>query len=123
MIWDQLEKGSAYLHKAKELGAVVDERFLRDLAYQLSSYETEMGSQATQHCFQALTPYLEAMGARQSIRAMKGQYFADKAFQLYRAGNSAETPAHILQAIRNHPAYLTNRGMVKMLLRSIAVKN
>lgn len=119
VMWNRHEKGSKDFAKAKELGARIDEKLMRDFAYQLSSYEKEMGQQATRSCINELAPFLEQIGGKKKVHKLIAQYHADKAFQHYHEGRLTDISTNVLEAIRNYPTYVTNKGMIKIMLQSI----
>ncbi|MBE7551501.1 MAG: glycosyltransferase family 2 protein [Anaerolineales bacterium] len=118
VIWNRPADGRSHFERAASLGAQVDESFLSTLTHQLLNYEAEFGAEAAQDIFHALAPYLEKLGGRASVRRLNGSYSVNRAFHSYRAGEYAGVPTTIWQAIANDPKYLTNRGVLSILLRS-----
>ena len=119
LIWGRDEDGRRYLERAKELHALLDEPFLRWLAQKLLDYETERGPAATKAVLQALAPYLADLGGKEAARFLAGCYAANLAFERYRAGDYAAVPANVFRAVVSDPAYLGNRGVLSILLRSV----
>ena len=118
VMWDRPEDGRRHFEQAARLGARVDESFLSTLTHKLLNYEAEFGAKAAQDMLQALTPYLENLGGRASIRGLNGRYSVNRAFHSYRAGEYAGVPTTILRAIASNPRYLANRGVMSILFRS-----
>jgi glycosyltransferase involved in cell wall biosynthesis len=119
IIWGRPDQGSEYLNKAAELGVRLDEPFLRSLADQLINYETEFGTEAAQKVLQELGYQLEKVGTQADIRWLQGCYSINHAFRDYQMGQYLRVPAGIWRAISNDPAYLTNRGVISILARSL----
>jgi hypothetical protein len=118
VIWDRADDGRRHFEQAARLQAPLDESFLNALTHQLLNYETEFGSEAAQKLLPALTPYLEKLGGRASVRKLNSYYSVNRAFQSYHAGEYAQVPTKVLQAIATNPKYLANRGLLSILLRS-----
>jgi glycosyltransferase involved in cell wall biosynthesis len=118
VIWDRPGDGCSHFEQAARLGARVDDYFLSRLTYQLLNYEAEFGTQATQDIFHALIPYLERLSGQRSVRRLNGYYSVNRAFHHYQAGEYSGVLTTILQAIASDPKYLTNRGVLSILLRS-----
>jgi glycosyltransferase involved in cell wall biosynthesis len=121
IIWGRLDDGHSHLARAVDSGASIDEAFLRSLGYQLLSFEAEFGHMAAQNAVRNLTPYLEKIGDHASVRWLKGYCSVNRAFQSYRAGEYTKVPGEVLRAVAKDPSYLTNRGVIAILLRSMAI--
>jgi glycosyltransferase involved in cell wall biosynthesis len=118
VMWDRPEDGRRYFEQAVERGAQFDESFMSLVTQYLIDYETEFGESAAQKKLRALSPYLEKLGGRASVRKLVGCYAVNRAFQSYRAGEYSQVPARIIPAVANEPRYLLNRGVLAVLLRS-----
>lgn len=119
VIWDLHGPVAAYFARAAESDTVVDESYLRDLTAHLLTFEAEFGSDATQSVLQKLSPYLQMLGGRTTVRWLKGCYSINRAFQNYRAGQFADVSNEVVQAISNDWSYLANRGVLKIFFRSL----
>jgi hypothetical protein len=119
VMWDRLVDGDVHFARAIELQAEVDELFLRELSYQLLSFEIEFGPEATEKVLRSLVPYLEKAGNRGRVRRLTGRYLVNQAFQRYRAGEYVKVREQIMKALTNDPKYLINRGVMAILFRSI----
>lgn len=120
IIWDRPEDGHAHFARAAELRAEVDESFVQLVTHQLMGYEQEFGTEATRAVIRKLAPYLMQVGGRRSARRLKGCYSVNQAFQSYHAGDYGRVPGRVTQAVINDPSYLLNRGILSILMRSIA---
>lgn len=122
IMWKRVEDGRAHFERAAALSAQIDEPFLRSLTARLLDYETEFGPEATQDILQNLSPCLENIGGRSQVRWLNGHYWVNKAFQNYRAGKCTQVPNQVMRALVNDPHYLTNRGVLAILFRSLAAR-
>lgn len=119
MIWGRIKDGHEYFGQATALNAQIDELFLQNLTARLLDYQIEFGSEASQEILRKMSPYLEKIGERSQMRWLKGFYSINQAFHSYRVGNYAEVPKEVFQACTNDPKYLTNRGVLSILFRSL----
>lgn len=118
-LWDRLQDSKAYFANALASGASLDNLFLRRVSAMMNSYESEFGMEATQAALDRLSPLLAKLGNRSDINWLKACYSVNVGFKNYETGNYARVPSVVLQAIRNDPSYLTNRGVVKIFLDSL----
>lgn len=119
VMWGRLKQARDNFEWAVGLGIQLDEQFLRKLTDQLLNYEAEFGTEAAQEVFQNLTPYLEKIGNRASVRWLNGCYAINQAFKGYQTGQYTKVPREIMRAVSNNPKHLANRGVLAMLVRSL----
>jgi hypothetical protein len=119
ILWDRLAEGRRCFARATELGARVDESFIQSLTRQLLSYQRAFGTEATEEVIGNLIPCLEDVGSRNGQR-LKGSYSINQAFQSFQAGEYARVPGNVMRAVSNDPRFLMNRGVLSILVRSIA---
>ncbi|HMN29575.1 MAG TPA: glycosyltransferase family 2 protein, partial [Caldilineaceae bacterium] len=119
LLWGRDEDGKAHFARAATLGAQIDRRFLGQLTAQWLDYETEFGSDAVRQVVPKILPELEKFGGRATLRWLKGHYLVNQAFRSYRAGHYTSVPKEVLGAFANNPHYLTNRGVLSILCRSL----
>jgi hypothetical protein len=62
---------------------------------------------------------LQQVGGRRRARQFKGSYLVNQAFQQFRAGALGDVPRTLARAVANEPAYLANRGVLSMMVRSV----
>ncbi len=120
IMWGRPEDGRGHMEQAARLGAEIDEGFLQELTYQLLSYGTEFGHEVTQEVIQDLAPYLNKIRPGIGPGRLKGGYWVNRAFQSYQAGEYDRVPGQVVRAVASDPKYLTNRGVLTVLLRSMA---
>lgn len=120
IMWDRPEDGRAHFARAVEWHAEIDEHLMQLITHHLLGFENEFGPEATETVLRKLIPYLKQVGNGRSARRLAGSYSVNRAFQDYRAGEYAQVPRKVMRAVANDPAYLANRGVMAILLRSIA---
>jgi hypothetical protein len=118
VIWDRLEDGRAHFSRAIELHASIDEPLMQLATYHLLSYENEFGSEAVLKVLANLRPLLCEL-AKHSGDKLTGSYLINCAFENYRAGKYNKVPGKVARAILSDPAYLTNRGVFSIFVRSL----
>jgi glycosyltransferase involved in cell wall biosynthesis len=119
IIWNRLEQAQTHLARARESGAQVDESFLHTLTYQLLNYQAAFGATAAQSVLRNLAMYLKQLGTRGAVRRLQAQLSINRAFEDYNAEKYVQVPGQLLNAVARDPRYLTNRGVLAILLRSI----
>lgn len=118
-IWGRLEQGKSYFERARSLNAAVDDKTLRSIAHRLLGYQTNFGSAATHSVLERLTHNLDQFGDHHNGRALRGYYWISLAFRSYERTRFSTVPGAILRALINDPSYLTNRGVISILIRSL----
>jgi len=119
VIWNRPDDGRRHFEQAARLGAQVEGYYLNTLVDKLLDYEAEFGIEARRDVYQALVPHLKNIGGKVSVRRLKGALLINHAFKSFHAGDHAIVPTRILRAIASNPKYLTNRGVLSILFRSI----
>ena len=118
MIWGRESDGDAFLAKARDVGAEIDDWYIRMLTDRLVNYEMEFGPGSARGILRDLYARIEQLGGRNGIRRLQGNLHINQAFRDYRAGDFSAVPGNVISAIRCDPSYLANRGVLSMLLRS-----
>jgi glycosyltransferase involved in cell wall biosynthesis len=119
LTWGRDEAGAAYFAQALAANARLDTELVEKLAYQMVSYELQFGVEAANALLRKLTPYLEQAGPKALVRSLHGSYAAQRAFRHYAAGRYELVRRDVLQSFVSEPKYLTNRGMMAILWRSV----
>ncbi len=122
IMWGRLEDGKAHFDKAMAMSAKINRPFLQYLSAQINSYEAEFGADAAQNILDTLSPFLEKIGSRTDVNWLKGCYAVNIGFKNYAMGNYAKVPPAVFHAILNDPSYLSNLGVIKILLDSLAYR-
>jgi len=118
VIWDRVEQGRAYFKRAAELGATVDEALMQHTTYHLLGFEHERGSDATLKVLLNLRPILNQLTNRGGDK-LEGSYLVNRAFESYRVGEYKQVPGKVLRAWTRDFAYLLNRGVLSIFVRSL----
>lgn len=119
VMWRQSAHAGTLFAAASEYGASLNENTLRRIADQLLNYEREYGAVATDSVLHRLSHHLQTVGSRGDVRWLQGCHAINRAFGNYQMQRYARVPACIFEAIRKNPTYITNRGVLIMLLRSM----
>ena len=119
MMWDRAGDGQSHFERALAYKARIDKPFLQYLSAQIISYKEEFGTHATQQILDSLLPYLEKLGSHSDVKWLKGNYSISDAFYRYAKRDYANVPSVVFQALINDPSYLSNRGVLKILLNSL----
>jgi glycosyltransferase involved in cell wall biosynthesis len=120
VFWGRYEEGESLLDVAYTMGAKVDEKLIQNVTFQLLAYRREFGEDAAKSVIDNLTSALKKFGNRHVRSWLKGCYAINCAFRAYQAGNLAQVPGNVFEAIWSDPQYLFNRGALSILLRSAA---
>jgi glycosyltransferase involved in cell wall biosynthesis len=119
VMWDRMEEGRFYFAQALTHSAQIDNPFLRRVSAQVIDYEAEFGPDAAQTVLDNLSPFLEKIGGRADVNWLKGCYAVNIGFKNYAAGDYSKVPRAVFHAILNDPSYLSNRGVIKILINSL----
>ncbi|MEP0806207.1 MAG: glycosyltransferase family 2 protein [Chloroflexota bacterium] len=119
LLWGREDAADSHLTRALALRAQTDEPLMQLITYHLLGYETEFGSEAVQNVLQKLTPWLNRLAKRGGDK-LQGSYLINRAFHFYRSQEYRKVPSLVVRACRSDPAYLRNRGVLSILVRSLA---
>lgn len=119
VIWDRPADAEKCFVEASRLNAQIDEAYMSTVSYHLLDYETEFGPEASQIKLRALASHLHSLATNARISQLVSCYWVNRAFQRYDRQAYSEVPAAILQAVVNNPRYMTNRGVISTLIRSV----
>lgn len=119
-LWGRSDEAKRDLELAARHGATADEQFVRVLAHQLMSCQREFGAKATDDAMGVFVPFLESLHPPDSAKLLKGIYSVNRAFQSYAEEEYQQVPREVLRAIVNQPRFLLNRGVLSILVRSLA---
>ena len=119
ILWGRMELGHEYFSKASKQRADIDITFIQALIYQLISYEKEFGPEASQERLQKMVPYMINLGGHQKLRLLKANYYFNQAINHFQARNRKDAVSKALHTLRNDPTFITNRGLISILLHSL----
>lgn len=118
VLWGRTEEGKRQFARAKDLHAQVDEIYLRKLADDLLNYSAEFGGRAAEHVLAQFLPLLESVGGTRASRFLEANFYINRAFRSYRNGQYGPVPRCVRRAVVRQPAYLANRGVLSVFVRS-----
>jgi glycosyltransferase involved in cell wall biosynthesis len=119
VIWGRLKDGYDHFSQAAKLGAEVDEQLIQYVTTHIINYENEFGTAVTRDVLRNLSPCINMVGGRTAMCSLIGSYYINRAFTNYKTGKFIQVPGDVLRAIFNEPVYLTNRGVLTIMFRSI----
>jgi glycosyltransferase involved in cell wall biosynthesis len=119
IIWGRNQQGHDHFMQAIQMGAQVDQALFARIIAQLLDFEAEFGPDATQDVIQSLSIFLEKIGGRHLLRRLNGSFFINQAFRSYKVGNYPNTVNTVIKAAAEDPKFLSNRGVLSILFRSI----
>ena len=117
--WGREDDGWAYLSRANSAHARLDTSLMQHTTYHLLGYEKEFGPEAVDVILKKLSSGLNQFGYRRAGHSLEGSYWANRAFDHYRAREYASVPREVLKAMMNDLSFLVNRGVISIFLRSI----
>jgi glycosyltransferase involved in cell wall biosynthesis len=119
MLWGERDEAENFLQTAIEKGANIDIHAMNMLSDELLNYDAELGDVADQRIIDNLAGLLAKFKQKQSARFLVGFYAINRAFRNFQNNKYDLVPADVLNAIKNHPRYLLNKGAMSILIRSI----
>jgi hypothetical protein len=119
-LWERAEDAEAHLAEVARGKAQADEPFLRAQAHRLLDYEAVFGAAAARKALARLGRVLARVAGRSWARRLGAQYWAGRAFVTYEAGDYASVPAGVVRAVLSRPQAAGDRGLLAILLRSMA---
>lgn len=120
IMFGRANEGCDYFKQAVASGAQLDNSFLSNLSYHLVSYAKEFGDRSAQCVIRDLIPYLAQIGNRYDTRQLQGNFYITKAYQDYAEDYYRYIPYNVLRGIIANPIFLANRGVLKILIKSVA---
>lgn len=119
IIWGRIQDGNEHLTRAIELGAQIDQPLFTRITAQLLNFEAEFGPDATRDVIKNLSVHLIRIGGRSLLRRLYGSFLINQAFRSYKVGNYPNTVNTVIKAAAEDPKFLSNRGVLSILFRSI----
>ena len=119
IMWGRLADGKDHFARARSMGARFDRALLGNIVSQLLSFEAEFGQDAAQEVIRNLSIYLEEVGGRILMHSLNSNVYINQAFTSFSAGDYANTARKVISAAAEDPKYLSNRGVLSILFRSI----
>lgn len=119
VLWGRFDEGKLDLAEAVKLGCRIDQYFYFALGEEMLSCESVYGPANVDSALHVITPYLEKMSAPPIVRWFKGEFFANRAFREFNSGRYSIAIRSIRYAILAQPIFMTNRGLLATLFRSL----
>lgn len=119
IMWGRNDLGQELLTHAEELGAKLDERFLRGLTAQVINYEAEFCKNGTEEIISRISQYLEILGDPYGINYFNGLYLFVRGINYYQEADYSQASSSIIRALKTYPKFISNRGIMSLLLRSL----
>lgn len=118
VIWGREADGRAHFARAIALKAKLDEQLMQHATYHLLGYETEFGTDAVIHVLSPLNSLINQV-AKRGGDELEASYLVNRAFEMYRLGEYKKVSKLVPHALRKHPPYLMNRGILSIFVRSL----
>lgn len=118
IVWNQGQHAQALFQKARESEAEIDNSFIQKATHQILAFEREMGPEMTETTLAELCGQVEAVAGKKAKGKLHSCVAVNRAFRQYQTGEIQHIPADMVRAIAENPAYIANRGVVSVLVRS-----
>jgi glycosyltransferase involved in cell wall biosynthesis len=118
-IWGREEAGVVHFDRASRWKAVVDKQFLKKVASQIESIETELGADRVFYILNQLAPYIEKFGGKNSLHMMESTISYNRAHKNYHEGKYSLVPQEVGHTFIKNPRFLANRGAWSIFIRSL----
>ena len=118
IMWGRVDDGNAHIAQAVELHAKVDNVLMQLATYHLLGYEIEFGTDAVLRVLSSLRIHINRVIARGGDK-LEGSYLVNRMFVMYRLNDYKRIPAMTFRVWRSDMAYLKNRGVMSIFVRSV----
>jgi glycosyltransferase involved in cell wall biosynthesis len=119
IIWDRSEVGLKHLQAAKQRQAKIEQPFLKQLVAQLLLIRSELGADLAREALERLEEPVRHLGGESSMRYLRGNFAFNSAFELYHAHKYQHVPQELMQAARNWPRFMANKGFYVAMFKSL----
>lgn len=116
-LWDYDADAAQWLKAAVAYNLTIDQSLLDWIAHLLFDIDQELGAVVADDRLSKLSSLLEQLDEGSAVRKLKAQCLLNRAF----AASHHKVPAatrYLIEAIRNNPRYLRNRGVLSHLYRA-----
>jgi hypothetical protein len=86
----------------------------------LTNYEAEFGSAAAQQALNRLAPHLDQISGKRVSNSLAAKFAYNRALKRYKAHDYGSVPGDCVRAIAHDPGFVTNRGVLSILVRALA---
>jgi len=117
-MWERPDDAERHFERAADRCAHADDKFINDTVYALLALGREYGAARADAALAALARHLRVLSDSGGARRLRGCYAMNAALQCERDGRPGVLE-HVWEAITNQPAYLMNRGLLAVSVRSL----
>jgi uncharacterized protein with PhoU and TrkA domain len=118
LIWDRLMDADEYFSHVSCLESQMDDVFMQWLMSHLLAYESEYGTEAVLKILNLIASRFQKLGMANIHTKLKGNFFADKAFDKFQLSANKQVWPSVVRAVINDPSHLMNRGLMSVVLHS-----
>jgi glycosyltransferase involved in cell wall biosynthesis len=118
-IWGRSEDARHCFARAGTFEFVIDETFIQQITQEMMVYELCYGTAAALAMLSNLSIILKKNSENRIANWVKGSFLINKAFQNYHDSKLRTVPGNIISAIVSSPRYLSNRGVMSILFKSM----
>ncbi|MGE3840919.1 MAG: glycosyltransferase family 2 protein [Vicinamibacterales bacterium] len=117
-LWQRPDDAKRHFEVAEQRCANADDKFINDMVYALLALGRECGVSRADAALTELMRHLRTLSDAGAARRLRGCYAMNAALQCERDGRPGVLE-HVWDAIANQPAYLMNRGLLAVSIRSL----
>lgn len=117
-LWNRPEAAERHFEAAVGRHAVIDEEFIDDATSRLMDFGCEYGAEAAEEALGRAENALRRTDQAAAGRRLRACYAVNQAFCRDRTGDPGVL-GHLWQAVTSRPAYLMNRGVLAVGVRSV----
>lgn len=119
IIWGRYNDGQNYLRALTNKDFHLDDRTLNSLISQLQNFGHEFDEETSEFALNELSNAFIKNGLKPESQHLRGAYYFNRALKRYRKKEFQKVPGDLRQAFFHDPRYISNRGALSMLVRSI----
>jgi GT2 family glycosyltransferase len=119
LMWQGYDDSQMHFDRARQLGARLDAAYLSKLVDQVVNYQAEFGPEQARQVAARFAAAIEKFGGRAGVRYFHGLMSLHNAFHFYRQQDYGRVPKEMVRALLLDPRYLSNRGSLAILCRSL----
>lgn len=116
--WGRMDDGQAFMDKAIQWRADLDDKFIAGLVNQLAAYQIEFGYERTRDAIDNLIKQLVKLDRELDDRHLVSAVSLKLAFDNFHAHDYKSVPGQVVRAMYSQPKNITNRGLWSIGLRS-----
>lgn len=113
-LWSQPADETRWLDAAAAHGAKLDDDFINWLNHCLIDIEIELGQEAAEEKWNRLERFLSQLENQTDVRRLKAIWSLNRSLRAYHEGRTSAAH-YALDAVRNYPFMISNRGVLAVL--------